>query len=142
MGKPVVMGRKTWDSLPRKPLPGRRNIVITRQPGFRAEGAEVVSTPEAAIALCGDAPEIAESFRKDLRKAFTHTLIVAGKYEADKAQWVLDAGYADLVAFGRLFIANPDLPARLRNGHPFNPLDGATLFGGDAGGYTTYPAFA
>ena len=59
MGKPVVMGRKTWDSLPRKPLPGRRNIVITRQAGFSAEGAEVVSTPEAAIALGGDAPEIA-----------------------------------------------------------------------------------
>ena len=59
MGKPVVMGRKTWDSLPRKPLPGRRNIVITRQSGFRAEGAEVVTTPEAAIELCGDAPEIA-----------------------------------------------------------------------------------
>lgn len=59
MGKPVVMGRKTWDSLPRKPLPGRRNIVITRQPGFSAEGAEAVSTPEAVLALCGDAPEIA-----------------------------------------------------------------------------------
>ena len=59
MGKPVVMGRKTWDSLPKKPLPGRRNIVITRQAGFRAEGAEVVTTPEAAIELCGDAPEIA-----------------------------------------------------------------------------------
>lgn len=90
----------------------------------------------------GDAPEIAESFRKDLRKAFTHTLMVAGKYDADKAQWVLDAGYADLVAFGRLFIANPDLPARLHAGHSFNTLDGATLFGGDATGYTTYPAFA
>lgn len=59
MGKPVVMGRKTWDSLPRKPLPGRRNMVITRQAGFVAEGAEVVSTPAAALALCGDAPEIA-----------------------------------------------------------------------------------
>lgn len=59
MGKPVVMGRRTWDSLPRRPLPGRRNIVITRQPGFAPEGAEVAATPEAALALCGDAPEIA-----------------------------------------------------------------------------------
>jgi len=59
MGKPVVMGRKTWDSLPRKPLPGRRNIVITRQPGFSAEGAEVVASPEEALALCADAPEVA-----------------------------------------------------------------------------------
>lgn len=59
MGKPVVMGRKTWDSLPRKPLPGRRNIVITRQGGFAAEGAEVAATPEDALRLCGDAPEVA-----------------------------------------------------------------------------------
>ena len=59
MGKPVVMGRKTWDSLPRKPLLGRRNIVITRQPGFSAEGAEVVASPEEALALCADAPEVA-----------------------------------------------------------------------------------
>jgi dihydrofolate reductase len=59
MGKPVVMGRKTWESLPRKPLPGRRNIVITRQPGFTAEGAEVAATAEEALKLCGDAPEVA-----------------------------------------------------------------------------------
>ena len=49
MGKPVVMGRKTWESLPRKPLPGRRNIVITRQRGFAPEGAEVAGTPEEAL---------------------------------------------------------------------------------------------
>jgi dihydrofolate reductase len=59
MGKPVIMGRKTWDSLPRKPLPGRRNIVITRQPDFPAEGAEVVATPEEALSLCAGAPEVA-----------------------------------------------------------------------------------
>ena len=59
MGKPLVMGRKTWDSLPRKPLPGRRNIVITRQPGFAAEGAEAAATPEEALRLAGDAPEVA-----------------------------------------------------------------------------------
>ena len=59
MGKPVVMGRKTWDSLPRKPLPGRRNIVITRQPGYMAEGADVAATPGEAISLCAGAPEIA-----------------------------------------------------------------------------------
>lgn len=90
----------------------------------------------------GDAPAIAEDFRQALRRNFTRTLIVAGKYDADKARWVLDRGYADLIAFGRLFIANPDLPARLREGRDFNPLDSATLFGGSAAGYTSYPAFA
>ena len=59
MGKPVVMGRKTWESLPRKPLPGRRNIIITRQGGFAPEGAELAASPEAALALCGDAPDVA-----------------------------------------------------------------------------------
>ena len=59
MGKPVVMGRKTWESLPRKPLPGRRNIVITRQQGYEAAGAEVVRTPQEAVALCAGEPEIA-----------------------------------------------------------------------------------
>lgn len=57
-GKPVVMGRKTWESLPRKPLPGRRNIVITRQAGYAAQGAETAADLSAALALCADAPEI------------------------------------------------------------------------------------
>ena len=59
MGKPVIMGRKTWESLPRKPLPGRRNIVITRQAGFTAEGAEVVVSAGEALALTAGAPEVA-----------------------------------------------------------------------------------
>lgn len=59
MGKPLVMGRKTWEGLPRKPLPGRRNIVITRQAGYVAPGAEVAASLDAALALCADAPEIA-----------------------------------------------------------------------------------
>jgi dihydrofolate reductase len=50
MGKPIVMGRKTWDSLPKKPLPGRTNIVITRDRAFRAEGAVVVHSLDEAIA--------------------------------------------------------------------------------------------
>lgn len=48
MGAPVVMGRNTWESLPRRPLPGRRNIVVSRTPGYIAEGADVfTSLPEA-----------------------------------------------------------------------------------------------
>ena len=51
LGKPVIMGRKTWESLPRKPLPGRRNIVITRQAGFAAEGADVAEDVVGALAF-------------------------------------------------------------------------------------------
>ncbi|HXJ00162.1 MAG TPA: dihydrofolate reductase [Micropepsaceae bacterium] len=50
LGKPVIMGRKTWDSLPRKPLPGRTNIVVTRDSDFRAEGAIVTHSVEDALA--------------------------------------------------------------------------------------------
>jgi dihydrofolate reductase len=58
LGKPIIMGRKTWESLPRKPLPGRLNIVITRQSGFVAEGARVVADAKAALALAeNEAPE-------------------------------------------------------------------------------------
>ena len=58
-GCPVIMGRKTWDSLPVKfrPLPGRTNIVITRQAGWTEAGATAASSLEEAIRLCGDAPE-------------------------------------------------------------------------------------
>ncbi len=57
MGKPVVMGRRTWESIGR-PLPGRKNIVISRQPGFSARGCEVVVSPAAALSVAGDAVEV------------------------------------------------------------------------------------
>lgn len=51
MGKPIIMGRRTFESLPKGALPGRRNIVVTRQTDYRPEGAETASSLEAAIAL-------------------------------------------------------------------------------------------
>ena len=58
MGAPVIMGRKTWDAIPPRfrPLPGRTNIVITRQNVWKAEGASTVSSLEEAIELCKDQP--------------------------------------------------------------------------------------
>ena len=56
MGAPLIMGRKTWDSIGR-PLPGRRSIVITRNPHWRAVGAETANSLEAALALVGSAPK-------------------------------------------------------------------------------------
>lgn len=52
MGHPVIMGRKTWESLSKRPLPGRRNIVISGNPDYTAEGAEVFPSVEAAVAAC------------------------------------------------------------------------------------------
>jgi dihydrofolate reductase len=57
MGKPVVMGRKTWESIG-KPLPGRHNIVVTRQRDFAAQGATVVDSLAAAMAAAGEVPEV------------------------------------------------------------------------------------
>ena len=57
MGCPIVMGRKTWDSIGR-PLPGRRNIVVTRNPQWHAEGAEPAASLEAALALAEPAPKV------------------------------------------------------------------------------------
>lgn len=51
MGKPIIMGRKTWDSLPRRPLPGRSNIVVTRQADFLAEGGQVAGDLDTAFDL-------------------------------------------------------------------------------------------
>ena len=57
LGCPVIMGRKTWESLGR-PLPGRHNVVVSRQPDYRAAGATVTPSLEAAIAACGDAARV------------------------------------------------------------------------------------
>ena len=54
LGKPMIMGRKTFDSIGR-PLPGRRNIVVTRNPAWRHEGVEAVTSLDAAVKLVGDA---------------------------------------------------------------------------------------
>ena len=57
MGKPIVMGRKTWESIGR-PLPGRQNIVVTRNPELSAPGCELADSIESAITLAADAAEI------------------------------------------------------------------------------------
>lgn len=57
MGKPIVMGRLTWESIGR-PLPGRQNIVISRSKDFVAAGCDVVNSPVAALAVVGDAKEV------------------------------------------------------------------------------------
>lgn len=54
MGKPIIMGRKTWESFPRRPLPGRLNIVLTREAGFQADGAEIVGSLDAALELASE----------------------------------------------------------------------------------------
>lgn len=73
MGKPMIMGRKTWESIGRS-LPGRRSIVLTQQPGLQAAGAEIAHTPDEALALAAPAEEVmviggAEVYRLFLPRA-------------------------------------------------------------------------
>lgn len=77
-----------------------------------------------------------------VQRAFTGTYIGNGAYTADEARLRIEAGQADLVSFGRPFIANPDLPARFRQGAELNEWDSSTFYGGDERGYTDYPALA
>ena len=79
---------------------------------------------------------------KHLRKQFTGVLMLAGGYEVDTAEQALSSGRGDIIAFGRKFIANPDLPARLQTGQPLNDADGTTFFGGSEVGYIDYPVAA
>ena len=57
-GKPLIIGRRNYESFPRRPLPDRKNIVLTRDPAYKAEGAFVAHSKAEALALAGNAPEI------------------------------------------------------------------------------------
>jgi N-ethylmaleimide reductase len=85
-------------------------------------------------------PELTDEYRKQLRAAFPGVIIGAGAYDVEKAERLIDAGFIDAAAFGRAYIANPDLPERLRTGAALNEPDLATFYGGGAKGYTDYPA--
>jgi N-ethylmaleimide reductase len=74
------------------------------------------------------------------RPLFKRALIVCGDYVQDRAEKVLAEGGADLVAFGRPFLANPDLPRRFLEKAPLHEPDSATFYGGTEMGYTDYPA--
>lgn len=74
------------------------------------------------------------------RPYFPGPIIAAGGYDGADAATTVARGEADAVAFGRVFIANPDLPERLKRGAPLNPYDRSTFYGGTEKGYTDYPA--
>ncbi|WP_031514464.1 alkene reductase [Streptomyces sp. NRRL F-5123] len=80
----------------------------------------------------------------ELRKRFPGVLVLnaraSGRHNGPQELALVEDGTADMVSYGTLFVANPDLPARLRNGGPYNTADRATYYGGDDRGYTDYPA--
>src|SRR5437868_154107 len=73
------------------------------------------------------------------RSIWTGVLITAGGVTGEAADAAIRDGHADAVAFGRIFISNPDLPRRLQRGYPLTPYDRKTFYGGEEAGYTDYP---
>lgn len=88
------------------------------------------------------APAPTESVVKGIRAAFTSTLILSGGYDAARAEADLQSGMADLIAFGRPVLANPDFVQRIQSGAPLNPPDFSTFYTPGEKGYTDYPFYA
>ena len=88
-----------------------------------------------------DAPDTPIKFKKDVRAAYQGVLIYAGRYNAEKALHAIESGLADMIGFGRPFVANPDLPNRIKNGYPLAAHNPDTLFGGTAKGLSDYPEY-
>jgi N-ethylmaleimide reductase len=86
-------------------------------------------------------PELDDDYRRALREVHSGPVVGAGSYDLAKAERLLEAGLIDAAAFGRTFIANPDLPRRLAEGLPLNPQRPESFYGGDDEGYTDYPAY-
>ena len=75
------------------------------------------------------------------RPIWRGVLISAGGFTGETADAAIAGGRADAIAFGRIFISNPDLPRRLQHGFPLTPYNRATFYGGEAAGYTDYPVY-
>ena len=95
MGHPIIMGRKTFESFPKGPLPGRRNIVITRQSNYAPEGAEVVGSPAQAIELCKDCDEVFIIGGGEIYKEFINSADALFLTEIDATPTDADAFFPD-----------------------------------------------
>jgi len=89
-----------------------------------------------------NAPDLPAEFYKAVRETFDGLVMYAGKYTPTKALKILTEGKGDIFGFGRPFIANPDLPERVKHDWPLNVVDPESMYGGTDKGYTDYPIYA
>lgn len=80
-----------------------------------------------------------DEFRQKVRDRFSGVIVGAGAYTAEKSESLIEKGFIDAAAFGRMYISNPDLVERLQQNAPLNEPHAETFYGGDAKGYTDYP---
>ena len=88
-----------------------------------------------------DSPYLIDDVAAHFRKIYHGHLMLNGEYDRDSGESELQKGNADSICYGRPFISNPDLPERIRKGHPWAEADTLTFYLGGPRGYTTYPAF-
>jgi N-ethylmaleimide reductase len=95
----------------------------------RVKGIETISEGQ---------PPVASAF---FRNIYEGNILAAGGFDPKSAEAIIEKGDADMVAFGRYFISNPDLPRRIQLGLPLNIYDRETFYSNDARGYTDYPFY-
>jgi N-ethylmaleimide reductase len=111
--------------------------VATRLDGYKPAYLHIIEPRiKGSVAVADGLPAVAAA---QLREVFEGPIISAGGFEPESAGAILERREADLVAFGRHFISNPDLPRRIALGLPLAPYDRGTFYGGNAHGYTDYP---
>lgn len=108
---------------------------------FLALVAELATRKLAYLHLIATPGAVPDATVQAVRAAFPGTLILSAAFDRQRADAVLASGLADLVAFGRPFIANPDLPRRLQHNLPLAEMDPATLYTPGAAGYSDYPSY-
>lgn len=129
---------------------GANRVGIRLSPGFRGADIEDVEAQASSLHLAREQKRIGiaymqlaeadDGLRRALRDAYDGAIIASGDWTAQEADALIERGEADAVAFGRAFVANPDLVERLKAGAPLAEPDPDTLTGGDEKGYTDYPS--
>lgn len=117
LGKPIIMGRKSWDSLPRRPLPERRNIVVTRDRAYAAEGAEVAHSLDEALALARGAEEVCVIGGGEI---FISALPLADRLDVTHvlAEIEGDTVFPSMDPEEWRVVASEEIPAGERDSHP------------------------
>jgi N-ethylmaleimide reductase len=119
-----------------KPYPEIDETYTTLVPRLASTGMQYVHIVDHSAM---GAPTVPETLKRALRQAWPRTFILAGGFDRASAEAALGAGWCDLVAFGRPFLANPDLVTRLERGLALNAPDFATFYTPGPKGYTDYP---